>query len=41
LQDYSKWVHLVGAMLTGGFTAEEAGKIAGGNYIRIFRAAVG
>ena len=23
------------------FTAEEAGKIAGGNYMRIFRAAVG
>ena len=41
LQDYSKWVHLVGAMLTGGFTPEEAGKIAGGNYMRVFRAAVG
>jgi membrane dipeptidase len=41
LQDYSKWVHLVGAMLTGGFTPEEAGKIAGGNYMRIFRTAVG
>jgi membrane dipeptidase len=34
-------VHLVAAMLRGGFTAEEAGKIAGGNYMRIFRAAVG
>ncbi len=36
----------VGAMLAGaggprGFTPEEAGKIAGGNYMRIFRAAVG
>jgi len=41
LQDYSKWVHLVGAMLRGGFTPEDAGKIAGGNYMRIFRAAVG
>jgi membrane dipeptidase len=41
LQDYSQWVHLVAAMLRGGFTPEEAGKIAGDNYIRIFRAAVG
>ena len=41
LQDYSQWVHLVAAMLRSGFTPEEAGKIAGGNYMRIFRAAVG
>ena len=41
LQDYSQWVQLVAAMLRGCFTAEEAGKIAGGNYLRIFRAAVG
>ena len=41
LQDYSQWVHLVAAMLRGGFTPEEAGKVAGGNYMRIFRAAVG
>jgi membrane dipeptidase len=41
LQDYSKWVHLVDAMLRGGFTPEDAGKIAGGNYVRIFRTAVG
>jgi membrane dipeptidase len=41
LQDYSKWVHLVAAMLRGGFSPEEAGKIAGGNYMRIFSAAVG
>ena len=41
LPDYSKWVHLVAAMLRGGFTPEEAGKIAGGNYMRIFSAAVG
>jgi membrane dipeptidase len=41
VQDYTQWVHLVAAMLRGGFTREEAGKIAGGNYMRIFRAAVG
>jgi membrane dipeptidase len=41
LQDYSQWVHLVAAMLRGGFKPEEAGKIAGGNYMRVFRAAVG
>jgi membrane dipeptidase len=41
LPDYTQWVHLVAAMLRGGFTGEEAGKIAGGNYMRIFRAAVG
>ena len=39
--DYTQWVHLVAAMLRGGFTPEEAGKIAGGNYMRIFRAVVG
>lgn len=39
--DYTEWVHLVAAMLRGGLTPEEAGKIAGGNYMRIFRAAVG
>ncbi|MGH7096966.1 MAG: dipeptidase [Stellaceae bacterium] len=41
LEDYTRWVHLVAAMLRGGFTAAEAGKIAGGNYLRIFRVAVG
>jgi membrane dipeptidase len=41
VEDYPRWVHLVAAMLRGGFTPEEAGKIAGGNYLRIFRAAVG
>lgn len=41
VSDYTQWVHLVTAMLRGGFTREEAGKIAGGNYMRIFRAAVG
>jgi membrane dipeptidase len=41
VQDYTQWVQLVAAMLRGGFTPEEAGKIAGGNYMRIFRAVVG
>ncbi|MBI3513592.1 MAG: membrane dipeptidase [Proteobacteria bacterium] len=41
LTDYSQWVQLVAAMLRGGFTPEDAGKIAGGNYMRIFRVAVG
>jgi len=41
VQDYAQWVELVAAMLRGGFTPEEARKIAGGNYLRIFRAAVG
>jgi membrane dipeptidase len=41
VQDYAQWVHLVAAMLRGGFTAEETGMIVGGNYMRIFRAAVG
>jgi membrane dipeptidase len=39
--DYTQWVHLVAAMLRGGFTPEEAGKIAGGNYMRTFRDVVG
>ena len=41
MPDYTQWVHLVAAILRGGFTPEEAGKIVGGNYMRIFRAAVG
>jgi membrane dipeptidase len=41
VQDYSQGVQLVAAMLRGGFTSEEAGKTAGGNYMRIFRTAVG
>ena len=41
MQTYANWVHLVGAMLRGGFTPEDAGKIVGGNYMRIFRASVG
>jgi membrane dipeptidase len=41
VEDYTRWMHLVAAMLRGGFSAEETGKIAGGNYMRLFRAAVG
>jgi membrane dipeptidase len=41
VQSYAQWVHLVAAMLRGGFTPEDTAKIAGGNYLRIFRAAVG
>lgn len=41
VQDYTQWVHLVAAMLRGGFTPEETGKIVGGNYMRVFRSAVG
>lgn len=41
VEDYSRWVPLVAAMLRGGFSPDEVGKIAGGNYMRIFRAAVG
>lgn len=41
LQDYGQWVQLIAAMLRHGFSPEEAGKIAGGNYMRIFRTAVG
>src|SRR5205085_6037921 len=41
VEDYTRWVHLIAAMLDGGFAPEDVGKIAGGNYMRIFRAAVG
>ena len=41
MQDYARWVQLVAAMLRAGLSPEETGKIAGGNYMRIFRAAVG
>jgi membrane dipeptidase len=41
LHYYALRPQLVAAMLRGGFTPEDAGKIAGGNYMRIFRAAVG
>jgi membrane dipeptidase len=41
MQNYALWVQLVAAMLRGGFTPQDAGKIAGDNYMRIFRASVG
>jgi membrane dipeptidase len=41
VQSYDRWLHLVAAMLRGGFTPEETAKIVGGNYMRIFRASVG
>ncbi len=41
LQSYAEWVHLVDAMLRGGFTPADAGKIVGANYLRIFRGSVG
>src|SRR5262249_57548604 len=41
VQDYAQWVELVAARLRAGLPPQEAGKIAGGNYLRIFRAAVG
>jgi len=40
VQSYAEWGRLVDAMLRGGFAPEEAGKIVGGNYVRIFRASV-
>jgi membrane dipeptidase len=40
VQNYAQWIELVAAMLKGGFTPEEAGKVAGGNYMRLFRTAV-
>jgi membrane dipeptidase len=40
LQDYCQWTYLVSAMLRGGFIPAEAGKITGGNYMRIFQEAV-
>src|SRR5262249_11069233 len=41
VQDYAQRVQLAGEILRGGFSPEDAGKILGGNYMRIFRAAVG
>ena len=36
LQDYTQWAQLVAAMLRGGFTPEEAGKIAGATICGYF-----
>jgi membrane dipeptidase len=41
LQDYAQFTRLVEAMLRGGFTPADAGKVIGGNYLRIFAASAG
>lgn len=41
LQDYRDFARLVGAMLSGGFTPVDTGKVIGGNYLRIFAASAG
>jgi len=41
VQDYAVFVLLVDTMLRVGFKPDEAGKIIGGNYVRIFEAAAG
>ena len=40
LQDYTQFGRLVEAMLRGGFTHADTGKVIGGNYLRIFAASV-
>jgi membrane dipeptidase len=41
LQDYAQFARLVDAMLRGGFTPADTGKVIGGNYLRIFTASAG
>jgi membrane dipeptidase len=41
LQDYADFAHLVGAMLSGGFTPADTGKVIGGNFLRIFAGSAG
>ena len=41
LQDYAAFTALVEAMLRAGFKPDEAGKVIGGNYVRIFAASAG
>jgi len=41
LPDYAAFTTLVGAMLRAGFRPDEAGKVIGGNYVRIFAASAG
>ena len=38
---YEAFARLVDAMLAGGFTRDDAAKIVGGNYLRVFAACVG
>ena len=40
-QSYEPFTRLVDAMLRGGFTAADAAKVVGGNYLRIFAASAG
>lgn len=40
VQNYTQWVHLVAAMLRGGFTPADTARIVGGNYMRIFHATI-
>jgi membrane dipeptidase len=41
LQDYAEFDQLVEAMLRGGFTPADTGKVIGGNYLRILAASAG
>jgi membrane dipeptidase len=41
VEDYTRWVHLVAAMLRGGFTPRGDRQDRRRHYMRIFRAAVG
>jgi membrane dipeptidase len=41
LQDYANFGVLADGLLKGGFNAEEAGKILGGNFVRLFGKVVG
>ena len=41
LQDYADFGLLADALLKGGFTPDEAGKILGGNFVRVFGKATG
>jgi membrane dipeptidase len=41
LQDYAQFTRLIEAMLRGGFTPADTGKVIGGNYLRIFAASAG
>lgn len=41
LPDYADFARLVGAMLSGGFTPADTGKVIGGNYLRIFAGSAG
>jgi membrane dipeptidase len=41
LSTYDDFARVVDAMLRGGFTPADTAKLVGGNYLRIFAAAVG